>query len=103
MSGNKILTKEEIDVFQLKRHIISLYKAFLIILEDLEEDHIENFEKLYESLHNYKDLVRQADYFTEEKMSYLRKKVLDAGNNCIRNITGEKNGKAEESKGTSSS
>lgn len=88
----RLWDKEEIAKFQVKRQVVSLYKAFLVMLEDLEEEHIQHFEKLYEAFKDKTDLIRQADYFTEEKMSYLRKKVLDAGNDCLRNIIGEKNG-----------
>ena len=84
-----LFSREEIKRFQIRRQIVSLYKKFLIILEDLEEDHIDNFEKLYSALKESEALIKQADYFTKEKASYLRKKVLDAGNDCIRTITGE--------------
>jgi hypothetical protein len=87
--GNEFFTREEIDHFQVKRNIISLYKAFLIILEDLEAEHAQHFDKLYEAFPDHQDTISQADYFTEDKMSYLRKKVLDAGNDCVRNLIGE--------------
>ena len=90
--GNRIFSEEEVRDFQVRRQVIILYKAFLIMLEDLEHEHIENFEKLYESFKKNEDLIKQADYFSENKMSYLRKKVLDHGNDCIRNLTEETNG-----------
>lgn len=58
-----LMSKEEIRSFQIKRNIVFLYKSFLILLEDLEQD----------------------QYIDEEKLNYLRKKVLDMGNDCIRN------------------
>lgn len=88
----KVLTEEEIKNFQVRRSVISLYKFFLIMLEDLEEEHAGHFEKLYEKFSDNTDIIKQADYLTDDKMSYLRKKVLDAGNDCIRNLTGEING-----------
>lgn len=94
MQNSNLLTKEEIRNFQVKRNVVSLYKAFLIMLEDLEEEHIQHFDKLYEEFKEQEATIRQADYFTDDKMSYLRKKVLDAGNDCIRSITGEQNGKS---------
>lgn len=93
MEHKNLFSQDEIRQFQIRRSIVALYKAFLIILEDLEEDHIDNFEKLYSALKESEALIKQADYFTKEKASYLRKKVLDAGNDCIRNIIGEPNGK----------
>lgn len=92
MQGSKLFTKEEIREFQIRRSVTSLYKTFLIILEDLREENLDHFDKLYKAFPEKEDIIRQADYFTEERLSYLRKKVLDAGNDCIRNITGENNG-----------
>ena len=92
MQGSKLFTKEEIREFQIRRSVTSLYKTFLIILEDLREENLDHFDKLYKAFPDKETVIRQADYFTEEKLSYLRKKVLDAGNDCIRNITGENNG-----------
>ncbi len=92
MQGSRLFTKEEIRDFQIRRSITSLYKSFLIILEDLKEENLDHFDKLYDAFPDKEEVIRQADYFTEEKLSYLRKKVLDAGNDCIRNIIGENNG-----------
>jgi hypothetical protein len=44
-----------------------------------------NFCKLRKNLPEHKALIEQADYFDENKMQYLRKKVLDIGNDNIRN------------------
>lgn len=93
METKKLFTQEDIRAFQTVRQVTALYKAFLVMLEDLEEEHIQHFEKLYEAFKDQKQIISQADYFTQEKMSYLRKKVLDAGNDCLRTITGDKNGK----------
>ena len=43
----------------------------------------QNLKKL-KNLPEHKALLEQADYFSEEKMQYLRKKVLDMGNDNIR-------------------
>ena len=73
--------------FQINRNIINLYKTFLIMLEDLEREHESHFTKLKRKLPGDMDVLDQADYFTEEKMEYMRKKVLDAGNQAVREIT----------------
>lgn len=86
---SKLLSAEEIKNFQVRRGVINLYKSFLVMLEDLEEEHIHHFDKLYQTFKDDVSVIRQADYFTEERMSYLRKKILDAGNDCIRNLTGD--------------
>ena len=57
---------EEFVKFQINRKVINLYKTFFIILEDLQE---QGFLKM-----------SSASY------SRVRKKVLDGGNDCIREI-----------------
>jgi len=62
-----------------------LFKDFLVLVEDLSVDHEINFKKLYDNLPSeYHALIDQADYFSEDKIQYLRKKILDIGNNTIR-------------------
>lgn len=72
--------------FQVNRNITNLYKSFLILLEDLEYEHQAHFGKLADNLPDNLDILHQADYLTEEKMEYLRKRILDAGNHCAREI-----------------
>ena len=57
---------EEFVKFQINRKVINLYKTFFIILEDLQE---QGFLKM-----------SSASY------TRVRKKVLDGGNDCIREI-----------------
>ena len=66
------------------RNTKKLFKSFLILLEDLKTDHDIHFCKLRKNLPEHKALIEQADYFDEKKMQYLRKKILDAGNENIR-------------------
>lgn len=54
---------KEYVVFKNKRQVINLYKNFLILLEDLKEDGYN---------------------ISDEKYQRLRKKVLDSGNDSIR-------------------
>ena len=68
------------------REIRSLFKGFLEILEDLQREHRINFDKLYSGLpEEYHDLVEMADYFDAERFAAYRKKVLDRGNEALRN------------------
>ena len=67
------------------RNTKRLFKTFLILLEDLKTEHDIHFCKLRKNLPKHKQLLEQADYFDEDKMQYLRKKVLDMGNDNIRN------------------
>ena len=63
----------------------ALFKAFLILIEDLNKDHLINFSKLRNSIpKEYHPLLDQADYFDQHKLQYLRKKILDMGNETIR-------------------
>jgi len=66
------------------KHIKTLFKSFLILIEDLHKEHEINFNKLKESLPEDERLIVQDDYFDEDKLKYLRKKVLDMGNEVIR-------------------
>jgi len=66
------------------RGIKRLFKTFLVLLEDLKIEHDIHFCKLRKNLPKHKDLIEQADYLGEEKMQYLRKKILDMGNENIR-------------------
>ena len=66
------------------RNTKKLFKTFLVLLEDLKTEHDIHFSKLRKNLPQHKDLIEQADYLDEEKMQYLRKKILDMGNENIR-------------------
>ena len=73
-----------------QRNTVSLFKGFLVMLEDLQKEHQIQFNKLRKNL--TKDtlpILEQADYFDEEKLQHLRKRTLDIGNETIRNIEGE--------------
>tara|TARA_B100002019_G_scaffold293196_1_gene319308 strand:- start:3281 stop:3568 length:288 start_codon:yes stop_codon:yes gene_type:complete len=70
-----------------EKHIKNLFKSFLYILEDLNDDHNINFAKLKRSLPQHADLIDQANYFDKNKMLFLRKRVLDLGNDSLRNQT----------------
>jgi hypothetical protein len=61
---------KEFIVFQNRRKVINLYKNFLILLEDLKEDGYN---------------------ISEDKYQRLRKKVLDSGNDAIRQFEEELN------------
>ena len=79
--GNPV---RDIISFQIHRNITNLYKKYFEISEDLLEEH-----KLFIArLKNLDDTskVDSIDYFTEEKYNNIRKKILDAGNDSIREI-----------------
>ena len=80
---------KELLEFQVNRNIINLYKTFLIALEDMHNQHMDNFNKLRDALPDNKDLIDQADYWGEDRMDFLRKRVLDQGNDAKREILGQ--------------
>ena len=73
-----------------QRNTVSLFKGFLVILEDLHQEHQIQFDKLRDNLpEGCRPIIEQADYFDADKLQYLRKRTLDIGNESIRNIEGE--------------
>jgi len=67
-----------------------VFKSFLVMVEDLHIEHKIQFGKLKDKLpKEYLDIVDQADYLDEEKKQYLRKKILDIGNESIRGVNEE--------------
>lgn len=53
-------------------------------MEDLQNEHQISFDKLRDAFPDQVDLINQADYFDDRKMQYLRKKILDMGNESLR-------------------
>lgn len=73
--------------YQLERMITSLFKGYLVMLEDLGDSHDEAMDKLRAALPaDLKGYVDLADYLTEERGVSLRKKVLDSGNDTKREM-----------------
>lgn len=62
-----------------------LFKGFLVLIEDLHAENQIAFSKLKNNLpKEYSGLIDQANYLDEGKMQYLRKKILDMGNDSLR-------------------
>ena len=81
------MSEEDKEILQnrYEKHVKSLFKSFLFMLEDLNEEHNIHFAKLKKALpETYHPLINQANYFDVEKMQYLRKRVLDLGNDSLR-------------------
>jgi len=69
------------------KNTTTLFKGFLYLMEDLKNEHDSNFNKLRDSLpEEYQPILNQADYFDDDKMQHLRKRILDVGNESLRNI-----------------
>lgn len=76
---------QEVLHFQIKRLIVVLFKNYLNSLEDIKEDHLDMLEKI-ESLLSSEDIDKLdlIDYLTENRYNFIRKKILDLGNDSIR-------------------
>jgi len=76
---------KDIISFQVHRNIINLYKRYFEITEDLLREHKAFLSKLQnETLDNID--IESVDYFTDEKYDHIRKRILDSGNDCVREI-----------------
>ena len=53
----------------------------------MKKDHDFHYEKLYNEIpKQYHSVLRAADHFTDDKVSWIRKRILDFGNESIRNL-----------------
>jgi len=78
---------KEYVLFQIHKNLVNLYKRYLNLIEDLQEDHHSMMYKLSNEINQ--NMLKNIDYFNQTKYNYLRKKILDLGNESIREI--EKN------------
>lgn len=65
-----------------------LFKNFLQILEEIKEEHDSVMSRLYENFPEMSKVLNTCDYFNDRKLSRLRKRVLDIGNDAIRKNNG---------------
>jgi hypothetical protein len=78
------LKLKDLLAFQINRNIINLYKRYLNLLEDLQEEHINMLNKLNKKVDL--ETLKNVDYFDENKYNYIRKRILDLGNETYREI-----------------
>src|SRR5438045_6095252 len=69
---------------QTKKEITRLYKHFLELIEDIRCDHQTMVTKISEKYGP--EAAKQIDYFTQPKYEHIRKRVLDSGNECARQM-----------------
>lgn len=73
--------------FQIERLVKRLFSHQLSALEDLKQQHDEALGKLYHALPpEWREHVELADYLTDERWKQMRKRVLDSGNETLREI-----------------
>ena len=81
MDAKKKLNRESDD------EISKLFKMMLMMVEDMKQDHDFHYEKLYENIPNeYHGVINTANHFTPDKVNWIRKRILDVGNESIRNL-----------------
>ena len=81
MDAKKNLSKNSND------EISRLFKLMLMMVEDMKMDHDFHYEKLYEHIpEEYHPIIGTANHFTPEKVNWIRKRILDVGNESIRNF-----------------
>ncbi len=73
-----------------EHEISNLFKTMLSFLEDMKMDHDFHYEKLYEGIpKEYHKIIDTANHFTPQKVNWIRKRILDVGNESIRNLYSE--------------
>jgi|TARA_R100000152_G_C6770105_1_gene196179 glucan phosphorylase len=81
MDAKKKLNKESDEC------ISRLFKMMLMMVEDMKQDHDFHYEKLYQHIpQEYHSIIDTANHFTPEKINWIRKRILDVGNESIRNF-----------------
>lgn len=96
------MTSKDILEFSATRKLVVQYKAFLNVLESLQEEYRANFQKLFDVYEQKErryqkingditllDNLYQADWFTDARLQALRKNVLDLGNDLKRELETE--------------
>jgi glucan phosphorylase len=72
------------------KEISGLFKSMLMLVEDMKNDHDFHYQKLYDEIpEEYHAVIKTADHFTPEKLSWIRKRILDYGNESARNMEKE--------------
>ncbi len=75
---------------RVRTNTSDLFKRMLEVLEDIKHEHDRQFTTLYSSApESFKPVVKQANYLDDAQMAWLRKRVLDMGNESIRKMASE--------------
>jgi|TARA_R100000479_G_scaffold126792_1_gene65971 glucan phosphorylase len=84
MNAKKKLSQES------NSQISSLFKMMLMMVEDMKKDHDFHYDKLYDNIpEDYHAIINTANHFTDQKVAWIRKRILDLGNESIRNFDSE--------------
>jgi signal transduction histidine kinase len=69
---------------QTHKEITRLYKTFLELVEDIRSDNEAMVKKVAEKCGP--EVAKDVNYLTQEKYEQIRKRVLDSGNECARQM-----------------
>ena len=73
-----------------EKEVSRLFKSMLVLVEDMKKDHDFHYEKLYDNIpKKYHGIIHTANHFTPDKVNWIRKRILDEGNESIRNLYSE--------------
>jgi hypothetical protein len=74
------------------KSISFLFKQYLMLVEDLKFEHDQYLKKIKSEIPSeFHIIIDNANTFDEDKLSRLRKRVLDIGNETIRSLDDEMN------------
>lgn len=78
---------KEVLRFCLTRDIVNLYKSCLDEFKTLNEEHIDNQEKLRSLIpYEYHRLIDSLNFLDGNRAAFIRKRILDKGNDTIRQM-----------------
>ena len=84
MDANQYLLRQH------KKEVTNLFKNYLKILEDMKADHDFHYNKLYELIpEQYHTIIDAVNHFDNNKINWIRKRILDGGNESLRNFADE--------------
>lgn len=74
------------------KSISFLFKQYLSLIEDLKFEHDQFLKKVKQEIPlEHHNIIDNANNFNDEKMTRIRKRVLDIGNETIRSLDNELN------------
>lgn len=69
------------------KSIAYLFKQYLMLIEDLKFEHDHFLKKIKTEIPSeFHNIIDNADNFDNDKLSRIRKRVLDIGNETIRSL-----------------
>ncbi len=76
-----------------KRHkdcVTRMFKTVLKLVEDMKADHDYHYAKLYENIPaEFHPIINTANHFDQRKAEWIRKRILDIGNESLREFQSE--------------